>query len=66
MKLFKNINLKDPKERKTFLFSLLITIITGQLVALVSWYAFEENYFFALLFGSIVGILFSYRGKKES
>ncbi len=66
MKLFKYINLKDPKERKPFLYALLIAVTVGQLVALVSWYVFDENFFIILFFSSIVGILFGYRGKKES
>jgi hypothetical protein len=66
MKLFKYINLKDPKERKPFLYALLIAVTVGQLVALVSWYVFDENFFIILFLSSIVGILPGYRGKKES
>jgi len=29
-------------------------------------YTFKENYFFALVFGSIIGLLVGYSGKKES
>ncbi|GGK44510.1 MULTISPECIES: hypothetical protein [Flavobacteriaceae] len=61
----KYINLKDQKEINPFLYSLFISVIVGQIAALVYWYAFNENYFFALFFASIIGLFVGYGGKKE-
>lgn len=66
MNLFHQINFKNKQKKNTLLFSLFISILVGQLIAFISWYFFNENYFIALLFGSIVGFLFGYKGLKKT
>lgn len=66
MKIFKKINHKDKGEKKALFYSAFISIIIGQIVALLIWYIFNENYFVALFFGSIIGFLFGYRGLKKT
>lgn len=66
MKIFKHIKYKNKKEKKALIFSLLISILSGQIVALFSWYFFKEDFFTTLFFASIVGFLFGYRGLKKN
>jgi fatty acid desaturase len=65
MKIFKYIKYKNKAEKKALMYSALIFILIGQIVALIYWYFFKDNYFLILLFGSIVGFLFGYRGLKK-
>jgi len=49
---------------KKAILSALIFILAGQLVALIVWLIFSENYFIILLFSSLVGFVLSYKFKK--
>ncbi|NLP57684.1 hypothetical protein [Lutibacter sp. B1] len=64
MKLIDKVNFKNKTEKKAFTYSMIIAIIVGQITALIIWLIFKENYFIALFFGSMVGLLFGYSGKK--
>jgi len=64
-KIFSRVNFKDKAERKAFIYSLLIFIITGQFVASTIWYLFDDNNFLGLLFASVAGFLFGYRGSRK-
>ena len=66
MKIFKYIRYKNKKEKKALIYSVLISILSGQIVALFSWYFFKEDFFIIMFFASIVGFLFGYRGLKKS
>ena len=48
-------------ELKRKYFSLLLSIVIGQIIAIIIWFIFKEEYFIGLLFGSIVGFLVSYK-----
>jgi hypothetical protein len=41
-----------------------IFLLAGQIVALLIWLLFKENYFIPLLIGSVVGFLAGYKAKK--
>lgn len=51
---------------KTKIISATIFIIVGQIVALIIWKYFNENYFVPMLIASTVGFLAGYRGKKKN
>ena len=59
LKIFKY---KNKKEKKALIYSALISIIIGQIVALLAWYIFNENIFIPMIFGSTAGFLVGYRG----
>ena len=65
MKIFKYIRYKNKQEKKALIYSVLISILSGQIVALFSWYFFKEDFFIIMFFASIVGFLFGYRGLKK-
>lgn len=65
MKIFKSVNFNNKPERKALIYSLLIFIVTNQVVALTIWYLFDLNYFLALLFVSLVGFLFANKVLKK-
>ncbi len=44
----------------------IIFIIVGQIIALMIWKFFNENYFIPVLVGSIVAFLAGYKENKES
>jgi hypothetical protein len=66
MNIFNRVNYKNKQEKNTLIYSAVISILIGQHVALIIWYFFNENFFIAMLFGSIVGFLFGYRGNKKT
>jgi len=65
MKIYSRVNFKNRAERKAFIYSLLIMVVVSQVVALIIWYFFEHKNFIGLLFASIAGFLFGYRGLKK-
>jgi hypothetical protein len=50
---------------KTKIISATIFFIVGQIVALIIWKYFNENYFVPMLIASTVGFLAGYREKKK-
>ncbi len=56
---------KELKRMKTKIISATIFILVGQIVALIIWKFFNENYFIHMLTASTVGFLAGYRGGKK-
>lgn len=44
----------------------IISIVIGQIIALLMWFFIEKNYFLGMLLGSIIAILFGYRESKNN
>lgn len=51
---------------KNKIISAAIFIVVGQLVALIIWLIFKENYYIPMLIASTVGFLAGYKGKKNT
>ena len=65
MKIFPYVDFKEKKDRKAFFLSLLTFVVISQLVGLVYSLLFDESIFISLLFSSIAGFIFGYKGRKE-
>lgn len=65
MKIYRRVNFKNKAELKAFVLGMLIMIIVMQIVALGIWFLFDKNHFIGLLFASIAGFLFGYKGLKK-
>jgi len=50
----------------TKIISGIIFIVIGQVIALIIWVFFNQNYFIPLIIASTTAFLISYRGKKVS
>lgn len=51
--------------KKKNLLALAIFICSGQIVALVFWFIFKENFIVPMLIGSVVAYYVSYKSEKE-
>lgn len=52
------------KKRKIYAY--ILSIVIGQIIALLIWFLFKENYFIPLFIGSIFAIVFGYKGNKKN
>lgn len=53
---------------RKLIIKVLIGLFVSEIVALLIWFLFDENYFILLPFASLVGLIFGYKGldKKKS